>query len=40
MTDILVKNARVIDGTQDRPSDAIDIRLVDGYVQELSLIHI
>ncbi|MEK9912060.1 MAG: amidohydrolase family protein, partial [Candidatus Puniceispirillum sp.] len=36
MTDILVKNARVIDGTQDRPSDAIDIRLVDGYVQEVS----
>ncbi|MEK9849483.1 MAG: amidohydrolase family protein, partial [Candidatus Puniceispirillum sp.] len=36
MTDILVKNARVIDGTQDRPSDAVDIRLVDGYVQEVS----
>ena len=35
MTDILVKNARVIDGSQDRPSDAIDIRLSDGHVQEV-----
>jgi predicted amidohydrolase len=37
MTDILVKNARVIDGSQDRPSDAIDMRLSDGHVQEVGL---
>ena len=37
MTDILVKNARVIDGSQDRPSDAIDIRLSDGHVQEVGV---
>ncbi len=35
MTDILVKNARIIDGTEDRAKDAIDIRLADGHVQEL-----
>lgn len=35
MTDILVKNARIIDGTEDRASDAIDIRLADGHVQEV-----
>jgi len=38
MTDILVKNARVIDGSQDRPSDAIDMRLSDGHVQEVGAI--
>ncbi len=35
MTDILVKNARIVDGTEDRAKDAIDIRLADGPVQEL-----
>jgi imidazolonepropionase-like amidohydrolase len=35
MTDILVKNARIIDGTEDRAKDATDIRLADGRVQEL-----
>lgn len=34
MTDILIKNARVVDGSADRPKDAIDIRLAEGLVQE------
>lgn len=35
MTDLLVKNARIVDGTTDRPKDAVDIRIADGVVQEL-----
>lgn len=34
MSDILIKNARIVDGSEDRPKDAIDIRLADGFVQE------
>lgn len=34
MTDILIRNARIVDGTADRPADAIDIRIADGVVQE------
>ena len=35
MTDILVKNARIIDGSEDRARDAVDIRLAGGRVQEI-----
>ncbi len=35
MTDILIKAARIIDGSTDRAQDAVDIRLADGLVQEL-----
>lgn len=35
MTDILIKAARIVDGSTDRPKDAVDIRLADGLVQEL-----
>ncbi|WP_138466727.1 amidohydrolase family protein [Poseidonocella sp. HB161398] len=34
MTDLLIRNARIIDGTTDRPQDATDIRIADGLVQE------
>ena len=34
MTDILITSARIVDGTTDRPKDAVDIRLADGHVQE------
>ncbi len=34
MTDVLIRNARIVDGSKDRPSDAVDIRLADGLVQE------
>lgn len=34
MTDILIKNARIVDGTTDQPLDAVDLRLVDGHVVE------
>ncbi len=34
MSDLLVKNARVVDGTADRPRDAVDLRIADGLVQE------
>lgn len=34
MTDLLVTNARIIDGSADRPADAVDIRIADGLVQE------
>ena len=34
MTDILIRNARIIDGTTDRPKEATDLRLADGIVQE------
>ena len=34
MTDILIKNARIVDGSADRPLDAVDIRLADGLVKE------
>jgi imidazolonepropionase-like amidohydrolase len=34
MTDILIKAARIVDGTSDRPSDPVDLRLADGRVQE------
>ena len=35
MTKILIKNARIVDGTQDRAKDAVDILLADGHVQEV-----
>lgn len=35
MVDILVKNARIVDGTTDVAKDAVDIRLADGHVQEV-----
>ncbi|WP_172329166.1 amidohydrolase family protein [Mangrovicoccus sp. HB161399] len=34
MTDLLIRNARIIDGTTDRAKDATDIRIADGLVQE------
>lgn len=34
MSDLLIKNARIVDGTQDRPAEAVDLRLADGRVQE------
>jgi imidazolonepropionase-like amidohydrolase len=34
MTDILIKNARIVDGAQDRAADPVDLRLADGVVQE------
>jgi len=34
MTDILIANARIVDGSEDRPLDATDLRLADGRVQE------
>ncbi len=34
MSDLLVKNARIVDGTADQPMDAIDLRIADGKVQE------
>lgn len=34
MADILIKNARIVDGTADRPQDAVDLRLADGLIQE------
>ncbi len=35
MTNILIQNARIVDGTQDRAKDAVDILLADGHVQEV-----
>lgn len=35
MTDILIKTARIVDGSADRPADAVDLRLADGKVQEV-----
>ena len=35
MADILIRNARIVDGTADRPADAVDLRLADGVVQEI-----
>lgn len=35
MADIIIRNARIVDGTTDRPKDAVDIRIADGVVQEL-----
>ncbi|MEM9431486.1 MAG: amidohydrolase family protein [Pseudomonadota bacterium] len=35
MTDILIKTARIVDGSADRPADAVDLRLADGQVQEI-----
>ena len=35
MTHILIQNARIVDGTQDRAKDAVDIVLADGHVQEV-----
>lgn len=35
MTDILIKTARIVDGSADRPADAVDLRLADGQVQEV-----
>ncbi len=35
MSDILIKNARIVDGTTDRPADPVDLRLADGLVQEV-----
>ena len=34
MSDILIKNARVVDGTTDRPAEAMDLRIADGLIQE------
>ncbi|MCY6382197.1 metal-dependent hydrolase family protein [Hoeflea prorocentri] len=34
MTDLLITNARIVDGTTDQPQDAIDLRLAHGRVQE------
>lgn len=34
MTDILIQNARIVDGSADQPCEAIDIRLAEGTVQE------
>lgn len=34
MTDILIKNARIVDGSTERPLEAVDIRMADGRVQE------
>jgi len=35
MSDLLIKNARIVDGTLDRPAEAVDIRLADGRVQDV-----
>ena len=35
MTDILIRNAKIVDGKTDRPRDAQDLRLADGLVQEV-----
>ncbi|MCB1379701.1 MAG: amidohydrolase family protein [Alphaproteobacteria bacterium] len=35
MADILIRSARIVDGTTDKPKDAVDIRIADGKVQEL-----
>lgn len=34
MADILIKNARIVDGTTDQAKDPIDLRLAGGLVQE------
>ncbi|MEM6461331.1 MAG: amidohydrolase family protein [Pseudomonadota bacterium] len=34
MTDLLIRNACIVDGTKDRPADAVDIRIADGSIQE------
>jgi predicted amidohydrolase len=35
MNNILIKNARIVDGTTDRAKDAVDIMLADGKVQDI-----
>ncbi|MEM7303566.1 MAG: amidohydrolase family protein [Pseudomonadota bacterium] len=35
MADLLIQNARIVDGTKDQPADAQDIRIADGRVQEV-----
>ena len=35
MTDLLISNARIVDGTQDRPTDPVDLRIAEGLVQEV-----
>ncbi|MET0256954.1 MAG: amidohydrolase family protein [Methylobacterium sp.] len=35
MTAILLKNARIVDGTQDRPSDAVDVLVEGRHVREV-----
>tara|TARA_B100000497_G_scaffold28143_1_gene33029 strand:- start:627 stop:1859 length:1233 start_codon:yes stop_codon:yes gene_type:complete len=35
MNNILIKNARIVDGTTDRAKDALDIMLADGKVQDI-----
>ena len=35
MTDFLIRNARIVDGTTDQPKEVRDLRLADGLVQEV-----
>ncbi|TVP43525.1 MAG: amidohydrolase family protein [Halomonas sp.] len=34
MTDLLIRNARIVDGTSSEPSDPVDLRIVDGKIAE------
>ncbi|MBE9640317.1 metal-dependent hydrolase family protein [Salipiger mangrovisoli] len=35
MTDVLIRNARIVDGTSDQAADAVCLRIADGIVQEV-----
>jgi imidazolonepropionase-like amidohydrolase len=34
MNDLLIRNARIVDGTNPEPSDPVDLRIVDGKIAE------
>ena len=36
MTSLLIRNARIVDGSQDRPTDPMQIAIEDGTIKEVA----